>query len=1153
MANEVKQEVNIQVNTSGTSSIKDLTSQINNLNKSFQNLENMNFEDLFKFGDEIDNVRKSIQQLNKEQIKDLNVDYEDLFKVDSVLDEIQAEIKNIGQTSIDMGVDIGDTSSMHSYIDDVQNRYNEGTKEMEKDTVDLTNVISLLGRQFGLSSSQSAQLAKAFGATAVEAGVVGAAIAVIIKTFKEFYDVTSQTLGTLKDMGISLAKFTGNLAVGSLDAFIAGLNMITDAFSQLVDFSKEAIDQLQEFADIGGDIQDSYFKIYQYLGEKAGADIIDYTNKLGTLLNIDTSKLLKGMKGILAVTSQLGVDADGVTKYTKALNNFALDLSAFSGESIENITNQFENAINLGVLNSRSALAKALDLTDSDIKQFKSLNSELERTNFLLMKGSSVQGLYQKYMDTSVGKVMQLKNAWQNFLNTVGQVALQIYAAVAPVLTRLINLATYAIQVLAKFFNIDLSTKGSGLASPVSNKAVDNLGRYADNVKKAGDATEEAGEKAKKASRKVAAFDDVIQINDDKSTEQKNKDAKDLVENLEDIQKYDPAEWVDSFNDAMAELDIPDFSFAELRDKLRELLDDFKNWEEAIDWDSLRDKAAEFGKELANILNIIVDDEQAWKDLGDLIGNSLNVLLEFLNAFAKNFHFEQFGKDLAVMFKEIFNQLDEDLAADTIYNWLNGALKTAIGFFEQKPITTAAASISSIFAKLINKLDSKDSLNTITRFINSLFNDVLGAINSALTTFELNDTISKIGDIIYRAFVALGNNTPKIIETVSRLISTLLDAVGTSLSSAIDGFFDGLGNNDETLQRIIDSIIGVVNSLFNNLGKIGDAIAEHKDQIITLITKFINDVFENAGSWGLELQPLVDAIVEILQSLDWNKIRGALSQFLENMHLNELIGEIINTMIQYGVTLLFIKLDETFNSINTYITGSFTTLGDSLTTLLTTLVGSLIALVGSALGLSKEEIQSAIDSINTIFSDNLDFWEGIFKLGWDNITLIFREAWAIIKGGLTGDWGSITQPIQDIMDDIWKIIKSGINGFIDLINTFIEGIDSIPNIEVGDVKLGFNIPKIPRLAIGGIVESSTLINAGEDGAEAILPLQKNTEWMDALASKLASQMNENGNAGGTVNIQMSNKNFYTRSEMLDFADQVVKALRVYGVNVSVAY
>ena len=46
---------------------------------------------------------------------------------------------------------------------------------------------------------------------------------------------------------------------------------------------------------------------------------------------------------------------------------------------------------------------------------------------------------------------------------------------------------------------------------------------------------------------------------------------------------------------------------------------------------------------------------------------------------------------------------------------------------------------------------------------------------------------------------------------------------------------------------------------------------------------------------------------------------------------------------------------------------------------------------------------------------------------------------------------------------------------------------------------------IPKLAKGGIVNNpgrGVLATVGEAGAEAVLPLENNTEWMDILADKI---------------------------------------------------
>jgi hypothetical protein len=43
------------------------------------------------------------------------------------------------------------------------------------------------------------------------------------------------------------------------------------------------------------------------------------------------------------------------------------------------------------------------------------------------------------------------------------------------------------------------------------------------------------------------------------------------------------------------------------------------------------------------------------------------------------------------------------------------------------------------------------------------------------------------------------------------------------------------------------------------------------------------------------------------------------------------------------------------------------------------------------------------------------------------------------------------------------------------------------------------------LATGGIATRSVLANIGENGREAVLPLDNNTGWMDKLADRIASR------------------------------------------------
>ena len=123
---------------------------------------------------------------------------------------------------------------------------------------------------------------------------------------------------------------------------------------------------------------------------------------------------------------------------------------------------------------------------------------------------------------------------------------------------------------------------------------------------------------------------------------------------------------------------------------------------------------------------------------------------------------------------------------------------------------------------------------------------------------------------------------------------------------------------------------------------------------------------------------------------------------------------------------------------------------------------------------------------------------------------------------------------EDISTGFQKAMKNMANGVISFLNLLIRRINekfsfsweglTIAGKEIypgGSVQL-VRIPEIPKLATGGIVTSSTLANIGEKGAEAVLPLENNTGWMDILADKIAARQ---GGSGTPIILQVDGKTF----------------------------
>ena len=172
----------------------------------------------------------------------------------------------------------------------------------------------------------------------------------------------------------------------------------------------------------------------------------------------------------------------------------------------------------------------------------------------------------------------------------------------------------------------------------------------------------------------------------------------------------------------------------------------------------------------------------------------------------------------------------------------------------------------------------------------------------------------------------------------------------------------------------------------------------------------------------------------------------------------------------------------------------------------------------------KDWIKGAVDTIKGWFSG---LWSKIkeifspvanfFKSIWNNAFNAVKTVFSPIVNFFGNIWGKIKDKFSSlgtsIGDAIGGAVKAGINGVISLIENSINSAISLIN---GAIKLINLLPGVsvgyvqklhmPRLAKGGIVDSATIAMVGEQGKEAVVPLENNTEWMDKLADRLAARI-----------------------------------------------
>ena len=168
-----------------------------------------------------------------------------------------------------------------------------------------------------------------------------------------------------------------------------------------------------------------------------------------------------------------------------------------------------------------------------------------------------------------------------------------------------------------------------------------------------------------------------------------------------------------------------------------------------------------------------------------------------------------------------------------------------------------------------------------------------------------------------------------------------------------------------------------------------------------------------------------------------------------------------------------------------------------------------------------------------------------------------------ILDGLRGIGGWIKQHVITPFVNGFKALRNGVVDVVEgMVNSIIRGINKLLGglnefLSLGKkVGLDLSIPsipevKLPRAAKGTIVSKATNLTVGEDGTEVIMPLERHTEWIDVLATKLAAKTSgtPGGGGGGSAIIQIFLGNRKVTEHIIKDINQITRENGVCPIHV----
>lgn len=400
--------------------------------------------------------------------------------------------------------------------------------------------------------------------------------------------------------------------------------------------------------------------------------------------------------------------------------------------------------------------------------------------------------------------------------------------------------------------------------------------------------------------------------------------------------------------------------------------------------------------------------------------------------------------------------------------------------------------------------------------------DVYGIL--AQTTGKNVDELKKM-DITYqdlsKALIQASSQGGKYYNGQAQMADTLNGKVSRLKKT----FQDLIGELSESLMPIIDKFTTKLQGLVDWF----KGLDENQKELITRIGLFVVAL----GPALIVIGKVISAVSILIDGLSWLAAKIAVASG-EASGLSAVITALtgpvgIAIAVIAGLTAAFVTLwnkSETFRNSMKEIGASFVqTYNEHIKPTLDNLKEIFLMIWNDVLQPTIHNISEAfgpiLEKVFVAAGQTLSSLFNTFSIIIQRVTGILKGLIQFITGVFAGDWKKAWEGIKTIFGNVFEglksLFKAPINWIISKLNNFISGINQIkiPDWVPGIGGKGINIPQIPQLAKGGIVDSATLAMIGEGrSAEAVIPLDRTLAKYMAEALKIA---------GGNRNIVM---NFY---------------------------
>lgn len=453
-------------------------------------------------------------------------------------------------------------------------------------------------------------------------------------------------------------------------------------------------------------------------------------------------------------------------------------------------------------------------------------------------------------------------------------------------------------------------------------------------------------------------------------------------------------------------------------------------------------------------------------------------------------------------YKDVQGAMDKvkDIANGGLKNALSGLGRTFLNSF-----TPIGEAITPILAGIVGLITV--AVQGIQQGFAKV-GDVISSVLSKIDTSGITELTNQVSEVLAPAFDEVRKAIDEMKVALEPIAKEILGKIGNAIQNVVNQAQKILSVVGPPIlaiiKKIIQTVIGMTPVITSILQVVGS--------VVSGIISFITMVVTYVGTAIATILGFIMPIVQIVATIVAN------------------IWSVILTVAQN----IWSKVSEVVTAIIGFVSNLFKTVSD--------IINNIWSKIQDSMNKVRDKVQGVIDNINKYFNNIKSTVSDVFNGIWSkvqgvmdnvgnkisNVLQGIQNAWNGLKGFVSGVFGGIEGAVSSLVGSV----KGMVNGVIGGINGAIGIINKIPGVHIG---------KIPRLERGGVLKRGQIGLLEGNGAEAVVPLEKNKAWIRAVAKDMAQIMPSvtTNNNGQTIN-------FYNKAQSPDEIARMLRMQARYG-------